>query len=361
MSANTFFILILIALFFGTLFLQAACLRWGLRWAKVAEVSLLKALGLLFVFLFAGVIAAALAAALIFTILYVTSIDVPDISDQAGDILGYALHILVACVVVMWLYKVRFFAALKSIMPHVLVTAAVMLLLIFGWRPFAYEAFLIPTNAMAPTLLGDHWEALCPRCGAIAYGTPLESGMPAPPNGFMMICSKERRSVLVENPPTTTRGGDRILVCKFIEPRRWDLMVFRYPEDPSVNYVKRLVGLPGERLEIRDGAAWINDEKIEPPASVAGIQYSPTIEWNGQVHSGPGSQPVELGRDEFFVLGDFVEQSSDSRFWQRGAPGHPPYAVPESHIVGVVINIYWPSIAGRAFVRLATEKCRRCK
>ena len=119
-------------------------------------------------------------------------------------------------------------------------------------------------------------------------------------------------------------------------------MVFRYPEDPSVNYVKRLVGLPGEKLAIRDGAIWINDKKIEPPASVAGLRYSPTIEWNGQVFSGAGLQPVELGRDEYFVLGDFVEQSSDSRFWQRGAPGHPPYAVPESHIVGVVINIYWP-------------------
>ena len=93
--------------------------------------------------------------------------------------------------------------------------------------------------------------------------------------------------MLVENVPTTTRGGDRILVCKLIEPRRWDLMVFRFPDDPSLNYVKRLVGLPGEKLEIRDGAVWINDEKIEPPASVAGIQYSPTIEWDGQVHSGP--------------------------------------------------------------------------
>ena len=63
-----------------------------------------------------------------------------------------------------------------------------------------------------------------------------------------------------------TDDGDRILVCKLIAPRRWDLMVFRYPEDPTVNYVKRLVGLPGEKLAIRDGAVWINDAKIDPPA-----------------------------------------------------------------------------------------------
>jgi len=119
-------------------------------------------------------------------------------------------------------------------------------------------------------------------------------------------------------------------------------MVFRYPADPTEIYVKRLVGLPGEKLAIRDGAIWINDERIEPPASVAGIHYSPTVEWNGQPLSGPGSQPVELGPDEYFVLGDFVDQSSDSRFWDQGAPGYPPYAVPESHIVGVVVNIYWP-------------------
>jgi signal peptidase I len=120
------------------------------------------------------------------------------------------------------------------------------------------------------------------------------------------------------------------------------MIVFRYPADPAVNYVMRLVGLPGEKVEIREGAVWIDDKKMDPPASIAGIRYSPTIEWHGQVHSGPGSQPVELGSDEYFVLGDFVDQSSDSRFWQRGAPGHPPYAVPESHIVGVVVNIYWP-------------------
>src|SRR5688500_5014477 len=105
MSANTIYLVVLVGLFIGSLSLQAACLRWGLRWAKVADVSLLKALGLLFVFFFAAVI----AGLLIFTILYITSIHA---SDRSWDILGYVLHILVACLVVMWLYKVRFFPAL---------------------------------------------------------------------------------------------------------------------------------------------------------------------------------------------------------------------------------------------------------
>jgi signal peptidase I len=118
--------------------------------------------------------------------------------------------------------------------------------------------------------------------------------------------------------------------------------VFRNPADPSVNYVKRLVGLPGEQLSIHDGAIWINGEKLDPPPSISGIPYSPTIESGGQVYSGPGSVPVELGPDEYFVLGDFVDNSADSRMWERGAPGYPPYAVPEENIVGVVVNIYWP-------------------
>jgi signal peptidase I len=335
MTANSIFILILIGLFIGTLLLQAASIRWGLRWARITKISLFKALGLLIVCIFASM----LAMRLIFAALYVSSIDA---SERTWDILGYALQILVPCLVVMWLYRVRFFPALKSTVPYVVSTVAAVLLVVFGLRSFLYEAFWIPTNSMAPTLLGIHWTAPCTRCGSPAYASPLEPHFAVPRDGVQMICSKERQTVFVENPPQETGDGDRILVCKLISPRRWDMIVFRYPADPAVNYVMRLVGLPGEKLEIREGAVWIDDKKMEPPASIAGTRYSPTIEWNGQVHYGPGSEPVELGPDEYFVLGDFVEQSSDSRFWQRGAPGHPPYAVPESHIVGVVINIYWP-------------------
>jgi signal peptidase I len=164
-----------------------------------------------------------------------------------------------------------------------------------------------------------------------------------------MICSNEFKPVFVSDFPNEIVGGDRILACKFIAPRRWDLVVFRYPEDPATKYVKRLVGFPGEKLSIRDGAVWINGEKLDPPESLTGIQYSPTVELYGQVYSGPGSEPVQLGPDEYYVLGDFVQLSSDSRLWKRGAPGHPPYAVPESHLIGVVINIYWPINRWRSF------------
>ena len=54
------------------------------------------------------------------------------------------------------------------------------------------------------------------------------------------------------------------------------------------------------------------------------------------------SRPAKLGDDEYFVLGDFSPQAKDSRLWREGAPGHTPYAVPASHIRGVVTHIYWP-------------------
>ena len=342
MSANNIYLLFLGALVVATFALYGASIKWGLKWAGIRDISMAKATGLYFVFL----ISAVLAIGLLVAPLLLLSAEPPH---RVLDIVGYVGHFFVASFVVALIYKVRLRQAAKSIVPYMLVAVLVPVLLVFGIRPFMYEAFWIPTNSMAPTLLGTHWTATCPRCGHPAYGRPVESESVVPPEGVLMICSNERTSVLIANPPTDVIDGDRILICKLISPRRWDMIGFRHPEDPSVYYVMRLVGLPNEKLEIRDGAVWINGEKQNPPASIAGIRYSPTIEHDGTVYSGPGSGPVKLGPDEYFVLGDFTEQSSDSRLWQQGAPGYPPYAVPESHIVGVVINIYWPINRWQAF------------
>ena len=60
----------------------------------------------------------------------------------------------------------------------------------------------------------------------------------------LMICSQELRSYTVDNPSRKEHPGDRIVVTKFIRPQRWDVIVFRLPEDPKICYCKRLVGLP---------------------------------------------------------------------------------------------------------------------
>jgi signal peptidase I len=157
-----------------------------------------------------------------------------------------------------------------------------------------------------------------------------------------MICSRELRSCEVLDPPHEVLSGDRILACKMIQPRRWDVIVFRYPEDPKVSYCKRLVGLPGETVVIRGGAVWIDGTKQDLPESLRGLQYASHMEGFFGTVWGSEDHPAKLGPDEYFVLGDFSEQAKDSRLWEHGAPGHSPYAVPTSYVIGVVTHIYWP-------------------
>ena len=157
-----------------------------------------------------------------------------------------------------------------------------------------------------------------------------------------MICSREFRSCQVADPSRVEHSGDRVVVTKFIHPQRWDVIAFRLPEEPRYCLRKRLVGLPGETVTIKDGAVWIDGKRQMPPESCKGIEYIDHIEgWPGTFW-GNEAHPAKLGPDEYFVLGDFSARAKDSRLWEQGAPGHPPYAVPASYIVGVVTHIYWP-------------------
>lgn len=335
MTANQVFLSCVAILFMGSLTLQVACIRWGLRWTKLAEISWLRATGVLL----SVVVVQFLCGGLFAIVLGESFHKLHGIGEYA---LVLGLQYAVATVVLKLGFSTTVRRAAAATLPLGVLSFAFPCILIFMVRPVLYETYVIPTNAMAPTLLGEHLEAACPRCGAAAYGTMPSPGVPKYEKGVLMVCSREYKSVLVKNAPLVPIEGDRITVCKRLTPKRWDLIVFQYPADPSIAYVKRLVGLPGEEFEIRNGSIWINGERIEPPWNIRGIEYSPNIKFHDQVRAGPGSKPVVLGSDEYFVIGDFVDQSSDSRFWDKGAPGYPPYAVPSSHIVGVVINRYWP-------------------
>jgi signal peptidase I len=164
----------------------------------------------------------------------------------------------------------------------------------------------------------------------------------------MMICSTERRSCEVVNPPRSEEVGDRVLVIKSIHPQRWDIIVFRSPEDPTTCFCHRLLGLPGETVTLRDGAVWIDGKKQTPPELCRGIEYLDLFQGSLTPLWGSEERPAKLGPDEYFVLGDFSACSKDSRLWEKGAPGHPPYAVPAANIVGVVTHIYWPPERCRA-------------
>lgn len=136
---------------------------------------------------------------------------------------------------------------------------AVAFLLAFLFRAFEAEAFVIPTGSMAPTLYGRHKEANCTQCGhLITIGASEEldrEGVYLERRLESSLCPNCRAPNAIKNAPVFR--GDRILVNKFPyelkDPRRWDVVVFKYPEEPKTNYIKRLVGLPNETLIIRQG------------------------------------------------------------------------------------------------------------
>ncbi len=144
-------------------------------------------------------------------------------------------------------------------------TIAFILALVF--RTFVAEAFVIPTGSMAPTLLGQHVCLTCPQCGhtfateARDYNTSSQpfsiqghvpGGNGQPLKAYCPMCHYRMTHDYRRLSP-----GDRIFVLKYIyafsQPKRWDVVVFKNPENPSVNFIKRLVGLPDESLCIVNG------------------------------------------------------------------------------------------------------------
>ncbi len=122
-------------------------------------------------------------------------------------------------------------------------------------RSWFVEPFVVPSGSMAPTLLGVHAELLCSRCGyEIVYG--LDDG-PA----RRVVCPNCGQ-VQVESDDPLALGGDRVLVdrgaFRWRRPRRWEPIAFRSPAKAGEIAVKRVVGLPGETIEIRDGDVYAN-------------------------------------------------------------------------------------------------------
>ena len=120
---------------------------------------------------------------------------------------------------------------------------------------------------------------------------------------------------------------ERIFVNKYeykLSPNnihRGDLIVFHYPRDPRESYIKRVVGLPGDTVEIRDGDVYVNSEKLIEPYVLPGYRG----------HDYMQSEVVPL--DDYFVLGDHRDSSSDSRSWGF---------VDRPKIYGKAVLVYWP-------------------
>jgi signal peptidase I len=121
------------------------------------------------------------------------------------------------------------------------------------------------------------------------------------------------------------QDSERIIVNKFVyrfHPiERGDVVVFWYPRDPSVSFIKRVIGLPGDTVELRNGALYVNGRL--------------TIEsyLKPQFRDDETRPPVQVGKGHYYVLGDHRNSSNDSRNWGE---------VPEKYIYGKAFFRFWP-------------------
>lgn len=128
----------------------------------------------------------------------------------------------------------------------------------------------------------------------------------------------------------TIKLEDKIIVDRRAyrksDPQRGDIVVFLPPHDRKKWYVKRIVGMPEENLEIKDGAIYVNDEKINSP-NIANVFY-----YNQGDYAKEGKK-INIPANKYYVLGDNSISSLDSRFWG---------SVSMDDIMGKVTKIYWP-------------------
>ena len=111
------------------------------------------------------------------------------------------------------------------------------------------------------------------------------------------------------------------------EPKRGDVIVFKYPNNPNINYIKRIVGLPGETISIKDGKVYIDNQLLAEP-------YLETDTVTTVEKDLGATYEITLPSDRYFMLGDNRDHSSDSRSG---------WLLPEDFIVGrSVITIYSP-------------------
>jgi signal peptidase I len=218
------------------------------------------------------------------------------------------------------------------------------LLLVLVLRSSVIEAFKIPSGSMIPTLLiGDQIFV-----NKFSYGLRV--------------------------PFTDWIGNRPLYFMRFAPPARGDIIVFRYPDDPGIYYIKRIVGIPGDTIEVKDKRVLVNDkpfEHSEIPAEKLSELFT-SIESMG----GEGSRdnlkivyekfdrdqgtimvdknrmtPEDMGKvtvpaESYFVMGDNRDNSKDSRFWET------THFVPFDNIKGKAV-IIWLSMC------LFGEECER--
>jgi signal peptidase I len=146
-------------------------------------------------------------------------------------------------------------------------------------RTFVVQAFKIPTGSMENNLLiGDHLLV----------------------NKFVYA-------------PTLTGLEETLLP---IDPiRRGDILVFKFPEDPERDFIKRVIGLPGETIELRDKKVYIDGKGLDEPYVHFLFPFDPNAEDHGTMDVRRSYGPVTVPEGNYFMMGDNRDNSEDSRYW----------------------------------------------
>jgi signal peptidase I len=190
----------------------------------------------------------------------------------------------------------------KSVVREYFESIVIAVILALFVRTWVVQAFKIPTGSMENNLLiGDHL-----LVNKFVFGpTPLAIG----------------RAVL----PVRA-------------PRRGDIVVFKYPDEPDRDFIKRIIGLPGETVELRNKTVFINGQPIDEPyvhfLSPPSSDYQEVTSFDVRERYGPVTVPP----DQYFVMGDNRDNSQDSRYWGF---------LPRAYIKGRAALIYWSYESGR--------------
>jgi signal peptidase I len=174
-------------------------------------------------------------------------------------------------------------------------------------RTFVVQAFKIPSGSMIPTLLvGDHL-----LVNKFLLGTPVD--------------------VPFTNINLFHLPGIR-------DPQRGDVIVFKYPEDPTRDFIKRVIGVGGDMVESRNKVVSVNGRKLVEPY----VQHVDSGIKPGGIDPRDNFGPITVPKGDVFVMGDNRDESYDSRYWGF---------VDDNQIKGKAIIIYWSWDSNRHWVR----------
>jgi signal peptidase I len=186
----------------------------------------------------------------------------------------------------------------KSTLREYFESIVIAVILALFIRTFVVQAFKIPTGSMENNLLiGDHL-----LVNKFVFG------------------------------PTETAFERALLPAGTI--RRGDIVVFKYPEEPERDFIKRVIGLPGDKLEVRGKRVYINDTALVEPYA----HYLTPAENPSDVHEVTSFDvrerygPVTVPPNQYFMMGDNRDNSQDSRYWGF---------LPRGYIKGQALMIYW--------------------